>query len=49
MPFITRTSIFYVFKSLINKENYDNPETTDTSHTDKYDMSRTNLDDYIEM
>ena len=26
-------------KSLINEANCDNPETTDTSHTDKYDTS----------
>ena len=34
-------------KSLINKENDDNPETTDTSHTDKDDTSHTNWDDSI--
>ena len=38
----------YVFKSLINKTNYDNPETTDTSRTDKYDSSRTNRYESIE-
>ena len=30
-----------VIKSLINKEYYDNPKTTDTSHTDKDDTSHT--------
>ena len=35
-------------KSLRNEENYDNPETTNTSSTDKYDTSHTNRDDYIE-
>ena len=33
------------FKSLVNEGNNDNPETTDTSRTDKYNMSRTNRDD----
>ena len=37
-----------VFKSLRNKENYDNPETIDTSLTDKDDMSHTNRYDSIE-
>ena len=36
------------FKSLRNKENDDDTETTDTSHTDKDDTSRTNRDDSIE-
>ena len=36
------------FKSVRNEANYDNPETTYTSRTDKYDTSRTNRDDYIE-
>ena len=36
------------FKSLRNEENDDNPETTDTSHTDKDDTSCTNQDDSIE-
>ena len=36
------------FKSLRNKKNGDNPETTDTSRTDKDDTSRTNRDDSIE-
>ena len=36
------------FKSLINEENYDNPETIDTSRTDKDNTSRTNRDDSIE-
>ena len=36
------------FKSSRNKANDNNPETTDTSCTDKYDMSQTNQDDYIE-
>ena len=36
------------FKSLRNKANDDNPETIDTSCTDKYDTSRTNRDDFIE-
>ena len=30
------------FKLLINEENDDNPETTDTSRTDKDDTPRTN-------
>ena len=34
-------------KSLRNKENDNNPETTDTSHTEKDDMSHTNQDDSI--
>ena len=34
-------------KSLRNKENDDNPEATDTSHTEKYDTSHTNQDDSI--
>ena len=38
----------YGFKSLRNKANDDNPETTDTSCTDKDDMSCTNRDDSIE-
>ena len=37
------------FKSLRNKANYDNPETKDTSRTDKDDTSRTNWDDSIEI
>ena len=41
-PFIPGT------KSLWNKENDDNPETTDTSHTDKDDTSHSNGDDSIE-
>ena len=36
------------FKSLRNEANDDNPETTDTSRTDKDDTSRTNWDDSIE-
>ena len=36
------------FKALRNKSNYDNPETTDTSRTDKDDTSHTNQDDSIE-
>ena len=36
------------FKLLRNEGNDDNPETTDTSLTDKDDTSRTNRDDYIE-
>ena len=35
------------FKSFRNKANDDNPETTDTSRTDKDDTSRTNRDDSI--
>ena len=35
-------------KSSRNKENDDNTETTDTSHTDKDDTSHTNRDDFIE-
>ena len=35
------------FKSLRNQANSDNPETTDTSHTDKDDMSHTHQDYYI--
>ena len=34
-------------KSLRNKKNDDNPETTDTSHTEKDDTSHTNQDDSI--
>ena len=34
-------------KSLRNEENDDNPETIDTSHTEKDDMSHTNQDDSI--
>ena len=36
------------FKSLRNKADYNNPESTDTSHTDKYDTSRTDRDNSIE-
>ena len=36
------------FKSLRNEANDDNPETIDTSITDKDDTSHTNQDDYIE-
>ena len=36
------------FKSLRNESNYDNPETTYTSCTDKYDMLRNNRCDSIE-
>ena len=36
------------FKSLRNNSNDDNPETTDTSRTDKDDTSRTNWDYSIE-
>ena len=36
------------FKSSINEVDDDNPETTDTSRTDKYDMSCTNTYDSIE-
>ena len=39
---------YYRFKSLRNEANDDNPETTDTSRTDKDDMSHTNQDDSIE-
>ena len=31
-----------VFKSLRKESNYDNPETIDTSHNDKYDTLLTN-------
>ena len=34
-------------KPLRNEENDDNPEHTDTSHTEKYDTSHTNLYDSI--
>ena len=36
------------FKSLRNVANYNNPDTTDTSRTDKDDTARTNVDDSIE-
>ena len=36
------------FKSLRNKANDDNPETTDTSRINKYDTASTNQDDSIE-
>ena len=36
------------FKSLRNEANDDNPESTDTSHTDKYNTSRTYSDGSIE-
>ena len=36
------------FKLLIKEANDDNPKTTDTSITDKYDTSRTNQDYAIE-
>ena len=48
MPYIRRTSIFLGMKPLINEENYDDPETTDTSHADKDDTSNTNWDDSTE-
>ena len=35
-------------KRLINKENYDNPETIDTTLSGKYDMSHTRTDDFTE-
>ena len=34
-------------KILLNKDNDDNPETTDTSKSEKYDTPHTNRDDYI--
>ena len=34
-------------KRLLNKENDHNPETTNTSQSEKDDMSHTNWDDYI--
>ena len=37
------------FKSLRNEANDDNPETTYTSRTDKYDTSHTNRYDSIKM
>ena len=33
-------------KRLLNKDNDDNPETTDTSLSEKYDMSHTSTDDF---
>ena len=33
---------------LLNEDNYDNPETIDTSLPGKYDMSQNSLDDFIE-
>ena len=39
--------IFPVNKALRNQVNDDNPETTDTSHTEKDDTSHTNRDNYI--
>ena len=41
-PFLT------VNKRLLNKDNDDNPETTDTSQPGKDDMSHTSLDDFTE-
>ena len=38
-----------IFKSLRNEPNDDNPETTDTQRTNKYDTSRNNQDDSIEI
>ena len=35
-------------KSLRNQENDHNAETTDNSHTEKYDTSHTNQDDSVE-
>ena len=35
-------------KILLNEENDNNPETTDTSISQKYDMSHTSQDDFIE-
>ena len=35
-------------KILLNEENNHNPEPTDTSQSEKYDMSHTTRDDYIE-
>ena len=37
-----------IFNSLRNEANDDNPETTDTSRTEKDDTSRTDKDNYIE-
>ena len=34
-------------KILLNEENDDNPETTDTSQSIKYDTPHTNQDDFI--
>ena len=34
-------------KTLLNEDNDDNPETTDTSLSIKDDMSHTSLDDFI--
>ena len=48
MPYTRHTSIFPGNKSLLNKENYDNTETKDTSQSEKDDTSHTNLDDSIE-
>ena len=42
------TPFLPVNKILLNEENDDNPETTDTSQSEKYDMSHTNRDDSIE-
>ena len=36
-----------VNKRLLNEENDHNPETTDTSKSEKDDMSHTSQDDYI--
>ena len=35
-------------KRLLNEDNYDNPETTDTSISEKYDMSHTSPGDFTE-
>ena len=35
-----------VNKILLNRDNYDNPETIDTSLSGKYDMSQSSKDDF---
>ena len=47
MPYIRRTSIYYWKKKILNEDNDNNPETTDTSQSKKYDMPHTSRDDYI--
>ena len=35
-------------KILLDEDNYNNPETTDTSQSEEYDMSHTSPDDFTE-
>ena len=46
---LTYLSLFFPRnKILLNEDNYDDPETTDTSLSGKYDMSHTSPDDFTE-